>query len=1218
MGVRHGEIPPLTASDRLLQAIIDTEPECVKLLARDHTVLEMNRAGLRMIEADDRAEVIGRSVLPLIAPEYRTAFTDLHTRAFKGESGTLEFELVGLKGTRRSMETHVVPVRDCGDAVVAALAITRDVTGLKQAHAALRRGEALFRAVVEHSGDAIVLLSPGGLIQYASPSTYQVLASAPDALIGRSILDLMHPDDLPQAIEMFSRSKQGAATTQGEGRIRRGDGTWAWVEIGANNLLHEPDVEAVVVSIRDISARRHAEHAVRASETRFRMLTEHAQDIIFRYQILPTPGFQYVSPSATAITGYTPEEHYADPELGLKIVHPEDRPILERMIRTAQPPNGALTVRWLRKDGTLIWTEQKLVPILDDNGRLVAIEGVARDVTKRKRAEEELDRSVSILRATLESTTDGILVVDAQGRILDFNRQFAELWRIPEQVMAERDDDRAIGFVLDQLKEPEEFQRKIHELYASPDATSYDVLEFKDGRVFERFSHPQRVAGVAVGRVWSFRDITERRRTEEQILQQLATLTTLYASAQKLSQTLHIGELAEFIASTCVKMFGARLAWVGHAAPDGTLDILSSAPAQEQYTQELRLRWDSAADADGPPARALRTGFPVIVTRPDEDLGTDQAARFSAHGFRVGGTFPLISGNRPFGVLALYSDRPDFFEAGRVDMYQAFAHQASAALENARLFEESLSRAGEFEALYETAQALSMHQNLRSVLQTVIDRAGTLLGVEGGAIHFYDAPREELELVVARGFPFVVGSRRPLSLGLAGAVARERRPMIVHDYGHWEARNREVDDLGIGSVIGVPMLYRGELIGVLSASERAERHRRFTDDDVRLLALFAAQAASAVHNARLFDDAHRRLEQLQALHDIDTAISSSMDVRVTLNVFLDKVTTTLRVDAAEVLLLNQASKTLEHIAARGFRTSALQHSRLQLGRGYAGQAAAERRTIIVADLPASLGEFHRSPLLLEEGFVTYVAAPLVAKGQVKGVLELFHRSRLEPDHEWQAFLDTLAGQAAIAIDNATLVSDLQQANVELTMAYDTTLEGWSRALDLRDKETEGHTQRVTELTLRLARDMAVREDDMTQIRRGALLHDIGKMGIPDSILLKPGPLSEREWEIMRQHPVFAFQLLNPIPHLRQALDIPLYHHEKWDGTGYPQGLKGEQIPLAARIFAIADVWDALRSDRPYRKAWPEEQARAYIEAQAGKHFDPRVVETLVRMLDARP
>ena len=141
---------------------------------------------------------------------------------------------------------------------------------------------------------------------------------------------------------------------------------------------------------------------------------------------------------------------------------------------------------------------------------------------------------------------------------------------------------------------------------------------------------------------------------------------------------------------------------------------------------------------------------------------------------------------------------------------------------------------------------------------------------------------------------------------------------------------------------------------------------------------------------------------------------------------------------------------------------------------------------------------------------------------------------------------------------------------------------------------------------------------MTQIRRGALLHDIGKMGIPDSILLKPGPLSEREWEIMRQHPVFAFQLLNPIPHLRQALDIPLYHHEKWDGTGYPQGLKGEQIPLAARIFAIADVWDALRSDRPYRKAWPEEQARAYIEAQAGKHFDPRVVETLVRMLDARP
>lgn len=229
--------------------------------------------------------------------------------------------------------------------------------------------------------------------------------------------------------------------------------------------------------------------------------------------------------------------------------------------------------------------------------------------------------------------------------------------------------------------------------------------------------------------------------------------------------------------------------------------------------------------------------------------------------------------------------------------------------------------------------------------------------------------------------------------------------------------------------------------------------------------------------------------------------------------------------------------------------------------------------------------------------------PLVSKGHVGGVLEIFHRRPLQPDQEWLDFLTTLAGQAALAIDNAMLLTNLQRSNVDLMLAYDVTLEGWSRALDLRDRETEGHTQRVTDLTLRLAQAMDVPDAELVHIRRGALLHDIGKMGIPDAILLKPGPLNDEEWVIMKKHPIAAHQLLAPIAYLRSALDIPRYHHEKWDGTGYPEGLQGEQIPLAARIFAVVDVYDALISDRPYRAAWTEEQARTYIREQAGKHFD---------------
>jgi putative nucleotidyltransferase with HDIG domain len=264
------------------------------------------------------------------------------------------------------------------------------------------------------------------------------------------------------------------------------------------------------------------------------------------------------------------------------------------------------------------------------------------------------------------------------------------------------------------------------------------------------------------------------------------------------------------------------------------------------------------------------------------------------------------------------------------------------------------------------------------------------------------------------------------------------------------------------------------------------------------------------------------------------------------------------------------------------------------------------------------GQFQRRELLKDEKFVEYFGIPLIAKGTLKGVLEVFHRTPLSPDLDWLNYLETLGGQAAIAIDNVQMFEGVQQSNLELVMAYDATITGWSRAMDMRDKETEGHTLRVTELTVQLAKKMGIHQQEIVQMRRGALLHDIGKLGVPDNILLKPDKLDKFEWAVMRQHPSYAHKMLLPIAYLRPALDIPYCHHEKWDGTGYPRELKQEQIPLSARIFAIVDVWDALRSDRPYRAGWPAEKVREHIIEQSGKHFDPRVVETFLSLLDESP
>jgi putative nucleotidyltransferase with HDIG domain len=361
----------------------------------------------------------------------------------------------------------------------------------------------------------------------------------------------------------------------------------------------------------------------------------------------------------------------------------------------------------------------------------------------------------------------------------------------------------------------------------------------------------------------------------------------------------------------------------------------------------------------------------------------------------------------------------------------------------------------------------------------------------------------------------------------------------------------------------------------------------------------------------------RQLDQLAALRTIDLAINSGLDLNLTLSMILEHVRQQLNIDAASILLLSPRTQMLEYAAGSGFSTPALQHTRLKVGEGYAGRAVLERRVLHVANLQSRGTDFLRAPYFSQENFVAYYAVPLVSKGRPLGVLEIFHRATLAADQDWLNFMDTLAGQAAIAIDSAIMFKDLQWSNAELRMAYEKTIEGWSRALDLRDKETEDHTRRVTEMTIQLAQKLGIPDAELIHIRRGAILHDIGKVSISDSILLKAGKLTEAEWTIMRRHPLIAVELLSPIAYLAPALHIPRSHHEKWDGTGYPDGLAGEQIPLAARIFTLADVYDALMSDRPYRRAWSKADTLEYIRTQAGKHFDPQIIPAFLEMLNGR-
>ena len=352
----------------------------------------------------------------------------------------------------------------------------------------------------------------------------------------------------------------------------------------------------------------------------------------------------------------------------------------------------------------------------------------------------------------------------------------------------------------------------------------------------------------------------------------------------------------------------------------------------------------------------------------------------------------------------------------------------------------------------------------------------------------------------------------------------------------------------------------------------------------------------------------RQLTRLEALHATDLAMTGSRDPRRTVGVALHHLMTQLQVEAADVLLLDPTRMTLTYLAGIGLPEEAIVRTEFPAHEGLAGSAVLERRTVVIANLAQRQQIFDRARRFVQSGFASYHAMPLIAGGEVKGVLEVLQRTPTAPSAEWRAFLEDLGDRLAVALDNAGLFTALQRANTELTVAYEATLEGWARTLELRDGETEGHSRRVAGMTVALARALGVDEEALVQLRRGALLHDIGKIAIPDQILLKPGPLTEAEWAIMRQHPVYAYEVLAPIPFLRPALAIPRHHHERWDGSGYPDGLREQVIPFAARIFAVVDVWDALISDRPYRPAWSTERADAYVAEHAATDFDPRVVD----------
>jgi PAS domain S-box-containing protein len=900
---------------------------------------------------------------------------------------------------------------------------------------------------------------------------------------------------------------------------------------------------------------------------------------------------------------------------------------------------------WLKADGSEIYIRESSRAVRDEEGNIQYFESVVEDISDRRRAEVAVQEKIAALQSLAEIDREILAAEDVKGVLDLVCTSIADLIHVPKSaiVALEQGTTKYVtathGFSTEFLDE--QFDSAVRDgMLSRWDAhiiidnsglpANYMPWLRKSENIRALIIEPFRLASGSLGalavfdtvvRQWTDDDIQLVRLLAGQSALALEKIHLLTDARQRADEFSNLHQVAMEIMnrrelSTVLKLIVQKAAAIYQVSnafiylyddqrQEVVLSVVSSSDLMLGTTMKL---------GEGMAGRVAATLKPLTVQ--NYSTWDQRAPVYENRKVLAVLEVPMLYGGSLIGILgieSLISSRT--FDERDLRSLSLLAEQAASAIYNARLFSAIEDRNRELNRLSHASSTLlaGVSSDIPHLCRAIADLLASEFHNSHCSIWLVNEDDLTLERKGVAG-PFVDMIRPALLTtkgpGLIAKAIRTHTSIRVGDV-------REFQDYVEGwekalSELVVPLRAGDRVVGAIDLQNQYVN--AYSDDDIRLIELIASQAALMVEHVHLYLQTDHRLHQLTVLSNIDSAIASSLDLQVTLNILVSQISMHLETDAVDVMLLNPHLRMLEYAAGRGFRGSAIRHVSLLLGEDQAGLAALERTVVSIFDLAAIQGTLRHPERIAGEDFVSMSAVPLVAKGQVKGVLELYYRRPVEPDADWINFLEILARQAAVAVEDASLFNDMQRSFTELAVGYDAAIEGWARVLQMRHREPEELSQTLATLTLETARRLGITEAEMAHVYRGVLLHDIGKLSIPDTILFKPGPLTSEEWDMVRYHPAYAYDFLQSIAYLRPAINIPYCQHERWDGSGYPRGLTGRDIPLEARVFSVVNVWTVLQYERPYRQPWNRERATAYVLEQAGREFDPAVVEAFRQLL----